>query len=94
MDTNIIFLYAGLLVVAYFFFILPNNKKRKKQEQFLNDLKKGDKVVTTGGIHGKIAEVKDLTIIIDTGGGSKLKLNRAAISAEASALESDTETKE
>jgi preprotein translocase subunit YajC len=52
----------------------------------IREVKKGDKVVTTGGIHGKIVELKDLTCVLDTGEGSKLKVNRAAINMEASAL--------
>lgn len=70
----------------YIFFFLPQIKKQKKQKQFISELKKGDKIVTNGGIHGKIAELKDLTAVIDTGGGSKFKINRAAISLEASEL--------
>jgi preprotein translocase subunit YajC len=75
-----------LLAVMYIFFFLPQIRKQKKQKQFVTDLKKGDKIVTTGGIHGKIVELKDLTCVIDTGEGSKLKVNRAAINMEASAL--------
>jgi preprotein translocase subunit YajC len=70
----------------YIFFFLPQIKKQKKQKQFISELKKGDKIVTNGGIHGKISELKDLTAVIDTGGGSKFKINRAAISMEASEL--------
>ena len=67
-------------------FILPNKKKQKALKQFITDLKKGDKVVTTGGLHGKIVELKELTAIIDAGNNIKLKINRAAISMEASML--------
>jgi preprotein translocase subunit YajC len=70
----------------YIFFFLPQIKKQKKQKQFISELKKGDKIVTNGGIHGKISELKELTAVIDTGGGSKFKINRAAISMEASEL--------
>ncbi len=75
-----------LIAVMYIFFFLPQIKKQKKQKQFISELKKGDKIVTNGGIHGKITELKDLTAVIDTGGGSKFKINRAAISLEASEL--------
>lgn len=86
METNLFFIYAGLAVVFIFFVYIPNNKKKKKLQEFLTNLKKGDKIVTTGGIHAKIIELKDLTCVIDTGGGSKLKINRAAINMEASVL--------
>ena len=65
-----------LIAVMYIFFFLPQIKKQKKQKHFISELKKGDKIVTNGGIHGKIAELKDLTAVIDTGGGSKFKINR------------------
>ena len=73
-----------LIAIMYIFFFLPQIKKQKKQKQFISELKKGDKIVTNGGIHGKISELKDLTAVMDTGGGSKFKINRAAISMEAS----------
>ena len=80
-------LFPVLLIgIMYVFFFLPQIKKQKKQKQFISELKKGDKIVTNGGIHGKITELKDLTAVIDTGGGSKFKINRAAISLEASEL--------
>lgn len=79
-----------LIAVMYIFFFLPQIRKQKKQKQFITDLKKGDKIVTTGGIHGKISELKDLTAIIDTGGNTKLKINRAAINMEASQMLDNT----
>ena len=85
MDGGLIFPVL-LIAVMYIFFFLPQIRKQKKQKQFISELKKGDKVVTTGGIHGKIVELKDLTCVLDTGEGSKLKVNRAAINMEASAL--------
>ncbi len=92
MDTNLIFLVL-FVAVMYFFMFLPQIKKQKKQRKFISELKKGDKVVTTGGIHGKITELKELTAIIDLGGGVKMKINRAAISLEATALENNLEEK-
>jgi preprotein translocase subunit YajC len=84
--TTMLLFYAAFIVILYFFFILPNKKKQKALKQFITDLKKGDKVVTTGGLHGKIVELKELTAIIDAGNNVKLKINRAAISMEASML--------
>lgn len=72
---------------------MPQIKKQKKQRKFISELKKGDKVVTTGGIHGKITELKELTVILDLGGGAKMKINRAAISLEATSLDNVGEDK-
>lgn len=76
---------ALLFVVMYFFMIRPNVKRNKEQQKFREALKKGDKIVTTGGIHGKIAELKETTVIIETEGGGRLKIERSGISSEASA---------
>lgn len=83
-----------LIAVMYIFFFLPQIKKQKKQKSYLAELKKGDRIVTTGGIHGKIVELKDLTVTIDTGGGQKLKINRAALSLDASILLENEEASE
>lgn len=85
MDTNLIFLLL-FVAVFYIFIFLPQMRKAKKQKEFKASLNKGDKVVTTGGIHGKIIELKDLTVTLDIGNGNTLKMDRSAISMEASAL--------
>ena len=73
-------IFFGLIfVVMYFFMIRPQVKKQKKERQFREELKTGDKVVTIGGIHGKIIEISDHTVFIDCN-GSKLKVEKSAIS--------------
>jgi preprotein translocase subunit YajC len=73
-----------MFVVIYFFMIRPQQKKAKLEKQFESDLKVGDKIVTKSGIHGKISELADSTIVIETMSG-KLKMERSAISMEMSA---------
>ena len=75
----------ALLVVFYLFKILPQNRKRKKEKKFITELKKGSKVVTSSGIHGKLTErnEKDGTVTIETSAG-KIKFEQAAISVELS----------
>lgn len=68
-----------ILIVFYFFFIRPQTKKTKEQKKFREALKKGDKVVTIGGVHGKVLEVKESTIIIDVGNQLKLTVEKSAI---------------
>ena len=75
-----------IVVVFYFFMIRPQMKKAKDQKKFREALKKGDKIVTIGGIHGKIVEVADATFIIEVEGGNKLKIERNAVSMETSIL--------
>jgi preprotein translocase subunit YajC len=73
-----------MFVVIYFFMIRPQQKRVKQEKQFEADLKVGDKIVTKSGIHAKISELNDTTIIIETMAG-KLKMERSAISMEMSA---------
>lgn len=74
-----------LFLVMYLFLIRPQMKKAKQEKQFAAQLKKGDKVITSGGLHGKILELNDDgTCIIESGAG-KMKFERAAISMEKTA---------
>lgn len=72
-----------IVVVFYFFMIRPQAKKAKNERKFKEELKKGDKVVTIGGVHGKITEVNDKTFTIDVADNVKLKVERSAISMDA-----------
>jgi preprotein translocase subunit YajC len=71
-----------IVIVFYFFMIRPQLKKSKEQRKFREGLAKGDKVVTIGGVHGKIAEVQDTTVMLEVGDGVKFKVEKSAISAE------------
>lgn len=70
-----------IIVVFYFFLIRPQNKKQKETEKMLNALKKGDKVITVGGIHGTVSSVKEKTVIVKVDDNTKLEFNRSAISS-------------
>jgi preprotein translocase subunit YajC len=76
--------YIGIIFVFYFFMIKPKMDDGKKLKEFNTTLKVGDKIITIGGIHGKIAEISDVTVVIETMSG-KLKLDRSAISIEKTA---------
>ena len=68
-----------VFVIFYFFMIRPQMKKQKELNNYRNSLKKGDKVVTTGGIYGKVYEVKDNYLTMDVGGDVKLKVDKNAV---------------
>jgi preprotein translocase subunit YajC len=70
-----------MFVVIYFFMILPQQKKIKKEKEFESSLKVGDKIITKSGLHGKISELAETTVVIETMSG-KLKMERSAISLE------------
>ena len=77
-----ILMFGLMFVVFYLFMIRPQMKKTKEEKVFREGLKKGDRVVTIGGIHGKIVEVKETTVLLDTGEGQKLKVEKAAVSKD------------
>jgi len=74
-----------IIVVFYFFMIRPQMKKAKDEKKYREGLAKGDKIVTIGGIHGKISDIQDTTLIIEVEGGNKLKIEKSAVSMQASA---------
>jgi preprotein translocase subunit YajC len=79
---NALFSFLPLIlvfVVFYFFMIRPQMKKQKEMTNYRTSLKKGDKVVTTGGIYGRISEVKDNYVTMDVGGDVKLKIDKNAL---------------
>lgn len=73
-----------MFVVIYFFMIRPQQKRAKNEKEFESSLKVGDKIVTKSGLHGKVAELAETTIVVETMAG-KLKMERSAISMEMSA---------
>ena len=74
-----------IFVVAYFFMIRPQMKRSKDEKKFAAELKKGDRVITKSGLHGKVMDLndKDFSCILETMAG-KLKFDRSAISMEMS----------
>jgi preprotein translocase subunit YajC len=81
--TQIIF-FVGIALVFYFFMIRPQQKKQKDQKKFIEEIKKGDNVVTVGGMHGKVYAVDDATITLDVDKGTKLTFEKSSISLESS----------
>ncbi len=72
-----------IIGVFYFFFIRPQMRKQKEAKLFRENLKKGDKIITIGGIHGKIVEVGDTTFIIEVEGQNRLKIEKNAVAQNA-----------
>ena len=68
-----------IIVVFYFFMIRPQMKRQKEMKQFRDKLAKGDKVVTTGGIYGKITEVKENAVILEIAKDIEIKVDKAAV---------------
>ncbi len=75
--------FVLMFAVIYFFMIRPQVKKQKQEKEFESSLKVGDRIITRSGLHAKIAEINDTTLIIETMSG-KLKVERSAVSMELS----------
>lgn len=71
---------GGMALFMYFFVIRPQRKEEKRKKEMLSSLKKGDRIVTTSGILGTVASVKDETVFVNVGDGTRLEFLRSAIS--------------
>lgn len=90
--SNFLFI-IGMFAIFFLFIILPQIKKTKKEKKFQQGLKKGMKVITTSGMHGKIMELRDATVTLETPAG-KIRFERSSISLEATArLNADAKKK-
>lgn len=77
-----------LFAIMYFFMIRPQQKKQKQLQEARNAIKVGDKVVTAGGIHGKVREIGDTYFIVEIAEGTKIKIEKASVYVSAE----DTQT--
>ena len=83
MDSKVIFLmYGAIFVVIYLFFIRPQQQKVKKEKEFVDQLSKGDKVVTTQGVHGIIDRVEDTSYMLEIDKNVKVRIEKSGISAD------------
>ena len=78
MWTTLVFMLF-LIVVFWMFFIRPQSKKAKEEQKFRDSLQKGDKVVTIGGFHGKVVEVKESTVIISLAPNMEVEVEKTAL---------------
>lgn len=78
-SMNMLLMMGLMIVVFYFFMIRPQMKRQKEMTKFRSALQKGDKIVTTGGIYGKIDEIKDNIIILEVALNVKLKVDKSVV---------------
>jgi preprotein translocase subunit YajC len=86
--TSLLFLGMFVLIL-YFFMIRPQAKKAKEQKSFIDSIEKGQRVVTSGGIHGRIAQVDDRTVLIEVDKNVKIRVERSMISVDFSKSQVD-----
>ena len=89
--VSTIVMFGAVFAIFYFMIIRPQNKKQKAVEKMLSAVKKGDKVVTIGGIHGVVSAVKDKSVVVKVDDSAKIEFSKSAIaSVEARGDESET----
>ncbi|PID57323.1 MAG: preprotein translocase subunit YajC [Ignavibacteriae bacterium] len=77
--VSTLIMFGAIFAIFYFMIIRPQQKKAKEREALLNSVKKGDKIITSGGIHGSVAGLDEKTILVDVGNNTKIKMERSAI---------------
>ncbi|GAB3231498.1 preprotein translocase subunit YajC [Algoriphagus aestuariicola] len=77
-----VFLFGSIILIMYFFMIRPQQKKQKETKKFIEEIKKGDDVVTIGGLHGKVYSVDGTTVQLELDRGLKVTVEKSAISLD------------
>ncbi|MBQ2702845.1 MAG: preprotein translocase subunit YajC [Alistipes sp.] len=76
---------VAMIAVMYFFMWRPESKRRKEMQKFRDGLKKGDKIITAGGIYGVVKEIKETTLLIEVDSNVTLRVDKSMVVADASA---------
>ncbi len=71
--------FAAILLIFYFMLIRPQVKRQKEHQKMLSELKKGDRIVTTSGIHGTIADIEDTVVVVQIADNTRIRLEKSAI---------------
>jgi preprotein translocase subunit YajC len=74
-------MFAAIFAIFYFMIIRPQQKRQKEREKMLNALKKGDKIMTSGGMYGVVAGIDEKTVLVEVAKDVKIKFDRSAISS-------------
>ncbi len=83
-----------LVVIFYFFMIRPQQKRQKEINKFRQGVQRGDRVITSGGIHGKVREVKETTFVIEIANGVSISVDKNFIYPSVADAQNDAETKD
>lgn len=79
---SMLILFVAIILVFWLFMIRPQQKKQKKVQEAREALKKGDEIITIGGIHGKIVDVRDKTFVISVEDNSHIEIEKAAVAID------------
>jgi len=85
-----ILLFASIFLVFYFFIIRPQSKRAKDQQSFLDNLQTGERIVTTGGIYGKVTQIEGNLLMLEVSSGVRIRVAKSSISMELTKALSET----
>lgn len=77
--VSTLIMFGAIFAIFYFMIIRPQQKRAKERDKMLSEVKKGDKIITSGGIHGTVAGLDEKTVLVDVGNNVKIKMERSAI---------------
>jgi preprotein translocase subunit YajC len=77
---SMVLMFGSIIAIFYFMIIRPQQKRTKEREKLLDSIKKGDKIITAGGIHGTVIGIEDKTVLIQIADNVKVKLERGSVS--------------
>jgi len=77
--VSTLIMFGAIFLIFYFMIIRPQQKRQKQREKMINEMKKGDKVITSGGLHGTIAGMDEKTLLVDLGNNIKVTVERSSV---------------
>jgi preprotein translocase subunit YajC len=77
--VSTVVMFAAIIAIFYFMIIRPQGRRQKERQKMLEAMKKGDKVITSGGIHGKIVAMEDKTVLLEISDNVKVKVEKSAV---------------
>ncbi|MFY9115984.1 MAG: preprotein translocase subunit YajC [Bacteroidales bacterium] len=86
-NYTFLIMMAAIFVVMYFLMIRPQKKRQKELQAYRESLKKGDKVITAGGIYGTVAEVKDTYVLLEVDANVKIRVDKSTLVKDTSDLQ-------
>jgi preprotein translocase subunit YajC len=78
-DFSFFIMMGAVIVIMYFLMIRPQQKRQKEHQKMLSEIKSGDNVITSTGIHGKVTEVDDKTMVLQIADGVKVRFEKSAV---------------
>lgn len=91
--NQMLLMFGLILIIFYFFMIRPQTRKARESKDFLSNIKKGEKLITIGGIHGKVLRVDEKSVLLEVDSNTKLRIDKSAISIDMTKSQNESKDK-